>query len=102
MSALATLALVVVTSTAPRPLTPYEADLYREIVLLDGEVRERDLRIRTLTEQRDEARALADRAQQRLVEAPPLAPETLSPVLVGVVAGGIGLALGVLLGAFAL
>ena len=51
-------------------------------------------------------RADRDRAlvacHARLVEAPPPPPETLSPVLVGVVAGGIGLAIGVLVGAFAL
>ena len=51
-------------------------------------------------------RADRDRAlvacHARLVEAPPPAPEAVSPVLVGVVAGGLGLALGVVLGAFAL
>ena len=51
-------------------------------------------------------RADRDRAlvacHARLVEAPPPPPEAVSPVLVGVVAGGLGLALGVVLGAFAL
>ena len=49
----------------------------------------------------DRDRALAA-CHARLVEAPPPPAETLSPVLVGVVAGGVGLAIGILVGAFAL
>lgn len=48
---------------------------------------------------REEALA---RCHARLVEASPPPPDAVSPVLVGVVAGGVGLALGVLVGAFAL
>ena len=49
----------------------------------------------------DRDRALAA-CHARLIEAPPPAAEPPSPLLVGIVAGGVGLALGVVLGAFAL
>lgn len=49
----------------------------------------------------DRDRALVE-CHARLVEAPPPAPEAVSPVLVGVVAGGLGVIVGVLVGAFAL
>lgn len=86
---LAALVLVVATSTAPRPLTSYEADLYREIVTLDGEVRARDLQIVALTAERDEARARAERDQQRLFEgSPPDAERRFTLLEVGLVAAG--------------
>lgn len=102
MSTLAALALVVATSTTPRPLTSFEAELYREIATLDGEVRERDLRIRALTAERDEARARAERDQQRLLEGAPPAPERRFTLLEVGLVGAAAAAVGVLIGAIAL
>lgn len=74
----------------------------RAAVLFEHRAEDRRARLdRCEGDRADRDRALAA-CHARLVEAPPPPPEAVSPVLVGVVAGGVGLAIGVLVGAFVL